>query len=389
MIPTARLFARSGVQRALVLLLVVSWAVSAQAARNVILMIGDGMGQPQVEAGRIYRHGSEGRLAMEEMPYQARVRTTALDYPITDSAAAATALASGVKTTVGRLGQSANGVATANVLELAQARGRWGGVATNTTLTHATPAGFLAHVDGRGRLDEIARQIVMHSRPRLALGGGSHPNQFPPRWREEAARQGYRLIHTRQEMLSGEVRETTLLLGMFAPGSLAYHAQRKDDSSEPTLSEITRFSLDFMARAPQGFFLMVEGGRIDHACHANDEKLLVEEMAEFDRCVEIVRDWSRSHPDTLVLVTADHETGGLQVMPGAYPAGTVPRVRWHSTKHTDADVPLYAEGPGAENVYGTLDNTAIAYLVAEALGVALPATIEIQMAAPPVHEAAH
>jgi alkaline phosphatase len=235
------------------------------------------------------------------------------------------------------------------VLEYLKRNGKRTGLVTTTYMTHATPAVFAAHEDSRGSLSAIALDYLLRSRPNVLFGGGR--NGINP---TSARTAGYTVVRNRGEMEALDTDAETMVSGQFGRSHLPYEHDGLGDL--PHLSEMTETALRILAAGSDGFFLMVEGGRIDHACHANDITRCVHEMVEFDRAARVVADWASNRTDTLVMLTADHECGGLTVVTNNG-AGNEPDVTWSTTGHTAANVPLYAFGPGSEEVRGVMDNT--------------------------------
>jgi alkaline phosphatase len=343
------------------------WPASAdnpvRAARNVILLIGDGMGSAQVETCRRAAALAGRRLAMDSMPVTSLVITTSAGGEITDSAAAATAMATGRKTVNGRLGIGPDGEYLPNITESVRATGGLIGLVTNCSITSATPAGFVVHIPDRDSGRDIARAMV-EAGPDVALGGGAAffmPTLFE-RARpalDSALEKGYTVVMELDEL---EAAFTLPLLGLFAMTDMPYELDR-DLAEEPSLRQMTQKALALLAKSSgdAGFFLMVEGGRIDHACHAMDSNRLIAEVASLDDAVSAALEFARRRGDTLVVVTADHETGQLEVTNDG-------RIVFGHDGHTEALVPLFAEGPGQEWFsIGVLDNTDIARLIARAL----------------------
>ena len=298
----------------LALLFAGSPAQAAQdAPRRVVLLIGDGFGPASLTLARACA-GSP--LALDAVLVGSLGTRPAVGQ-VTDSAAAATALASGHATLNGAIGVDPEGQPVASLLEAAEAHGLATGLVTTTTITHATPAAFGAHVTSRAFTLRIAEQLLAQG-IEVLLGGGSA--DFVPLadgglrsdgrdLLAEAAADGTHVLSSPAEL---ERSAAPPVLGLFASSYLAYELDR-DPQREPSLEQMTRAALRLLADDPDGFFLMVEGGRIDHAAHGNDPAGLVHDALAFDRAVAVALAFAREHDDTLVLVTADHETGGLSL----------------------------------------------------------------------------
>lgn len=314
--------------------------------KNVILLIGDGMGIGQLTAAEIMN--GEEDLTITSLPYTSLVTTHSSSNYVTDSAASATAMATGHKTRNGRIAVSPEREDLFTVLEDAEQVGKATGIISTARATHATPASFLSHVLDRGMEEVIAAQLL-ESGVDVALGGGrGYFDGLDP----EAA--GYIVVTNSTEL---ELVDSGMVLGLFSYGYMNYERARSG-SGQPSLSEMTAKSLELLSVDPEGFFLMVEGGRIDHASHANDFDNTVAETLEFDATVQLVLEYAVSRNDTLVLVTSDHETGGLSIV-GGYQSGGGMQVDWVTDDHVGSLVPVYAYGPRASEVTGFRDNTDI------------------------------
>ena len=324
--------------------------VGAAPIRNVILCIGDGMGPGQVEAGRCYKGAP---LVFEAFPFQARVSTLAAGGVVTDSAAAATALATGYKAADGVVSQAlpGDGADRETVLETYARLGKSTGLVTTSYLTDATPAGFGAHASSRYDQTKIASDYLARTRPNVLFGGGGNSL-----WAEDAAAAGYRVAGDAAGLLALRDAPEDHVAGLFGWGALPYVYDGLDGL--PSLTQMADVALARLSRDPDGFFLMVEGGRIDHACHANDILRCVTEVAAFDEAVRRICAWASNRVDTLVLVTADHETGGLRVV-GDRGAGACPDVTWSTGGHTGASVGAYGLGANASRVGLLTDNTEV------------------------------
>lgn len=318
--------------------------------RIVILMIGDGMGFEEVRAARMYA-GSE--MSFERLPYQSSMITLSAGGSVTDSAAASTAMATGRKVENGVISQAipGDGSDLLTLLEEQAAQGKRTGLVTTSYLTDATPAGLAAHEPARSNLEEIASDYLNQTRPNLLLGGGGRG--LTP---QEALDAGYTAVTDRAGLKALDLNALEFVSGQFGETYMPYELDGLGDL--PHLSEMTAAALDLLEEDPDGFFLMVEGGRIDHAGHANDLPHAVAEVIEFSNAVDVVMQWASARSDTLVIVTADHETGGLRVTQDNGP-GQYPSVEWIDSHHTAALVPVYAFGLNASLVWGRLDNTEI------------------------------
>jgi alkaline phosphatase len=383
-------------------------------AKSVIFLIGDGMGYAQVTAARWEKAGGDQpdyqptlenyqntKLYMDEMEYAGHMSTHSLNSWITDSAAAITALATGQKTYNGVISVTnvtdrgavmghENAIAVAiplkTVLEMADEAGKATGVVTTTRVTHATPAGYYAHSADRDWENDIALQCI-ESGMEVAMGGGASKFSFDNRsLLEEAVPLGWTVVRNESELAATDPAATERLLGIFTDSHMSYELDR-DSAVEPSLAEMTETAIEVLSKDEDGFFLMVEGGRIDHADHARDYKRTVVDTVAFDDAVKVSLDYAAENPATLVVVTADHECGGLVLsaitaeytegwMPnfgsGAYPTNeTYADFNiLEEASHTSTDVPLFATGPIAiEFSRGLIDNTEVFTLLKEAMGL--------------------
>jgi alkaline phosphatase len=342
--------------------------------RAIILLIGDGMGEAQRTAARWQVVGQGGQLAMDAMPVSGWSRTGSADNPVTDSAAAGTALATGVKTNNGVISLDPLGNTLTTILEHAQAKGMAVGLVTTVPMAHATPAAFASHVPSRYMMTEIASQMMDHQVDVL-LGGGE--DEFLPTTEtgcypevgertdgrnliDEAVAAGYTYVCTSAAFATVPVT-TTHLLGLFADEGMPR-------PFSPTLEQMTQKAIGILSQDPDGFFLMVEGGQIDWACHANDAANTITDTVDFDAAVVVAQAYAATNPNALVIVTGDHETGGMSVTldptgdpgedgPFRMPDDTLFYVNWTTGGHTAADVPTTAQGAYADLLNGTSENT--------------------------------
>lgn len=335
--------------------------------KNVIIMIGDGMGQNHIEATR--RYLGVDKLNMEKLPYKGLVKTSSIlqggeERPITDSAAAATALATGFKTQNGMVGVRPdyarsdidihlpeNLLTLPNVTERAIATGRKTGIVATKNLSDATPAGFSAHVAARGQEAEIAKQQV-YSGIDVMMGAGYSQYYLP--LTDELLENGYQIATSYETLVS-------LTSGKVYGGfnSINY-------DSIVNLEVMVEQSLKLLDNE-DGFFAMFEGSKIDTYGHSNNIMGVINETRSFDNAVGIVMEYIEDNPDTLLIVTADHETGGLQDNLDIE-EGIINYYKFTSTGHSDQEVFYFMYGHGAETVPANIDNTDIAKLIFRALG---------------------
>ncbi|MBA2753761.1 MAG: alkaline phosphatase [Chloroflexia bacterium] len=397
--------------------------IGRDRARSVILFIGDGMGATQRDAARRLL----GRpLVMDGLPVHGRVGTASADPValVTDSAAAGTALATGVKTLNGSIAIGPGGERLTSMLDLAKAAGKATGLVTTCQVTDATPAAFGAHVPSRTEQDEIARQYIEETGVDVILGGGEDfwypagdpgmfpddPGDEPTEWSRgtrgnlvrRAIERGYTYVSSAEGLRQARGRK---VLGLFANQNLFDAAPPgRGARYEPivSLAEMTTRAIELLAADSDGFFLMVEEAAIDRMAHKNNAALAVGAVLHLDRAVAAGLAYAERHPDTLIIVTADHECGGLEA--GALasdrdegiddtpddetrqPQDPADRdfrrtwgLRWTTTGHTAAAVPLSATGPGSERLAGEIDNVDLFPIVVGAMAL-IPAPRELALA---------
>ncbi len=324
---------------------------NSRSLKNVIFCIGDGMGFEAVKAAGYYAYGETGTLSFEAFPHRAEMATYAADSPMTDSAAAATAMATGYKVNNGVISMEFPGSGTPlkTLLEIFKAQNKWTGLVSTTYITHATPAAFAAHNPERNNLADIAHDYLHLTRPNVLLGGGGNGLT-----EKDAEAAGYTVVTDREGLLNLDTDTENCVSGQFGDTNIPYIFDGSDDL--PQLSEMVSVALDILCGAQDGFFLLVEGGRIDHAGHSNDIERNILETIEFSKTVQTIFDGVAGRDDTLILVTADHETGGLKVHKNNG-KGQVPDISWSTGGHTVSNVPLYGWGRNAERVGGIMNNT--------------------------------
>lgn len=373
----------------LLAVLLAAFALPASAgsprAKNVILMVGDGMGFSYVTAARLAKGGVGGPpLSLETLERFGYQWTFSSDGLIADSAATSSAWACGAKFANGALCWFPDGrSAPPSLLDLARASGRATGLVATSTITHATPAAFGASVPHRECEPEIARQYLADAKPDLLLGGGRAHFQSAAKdacggggadYLELAKRAGYAVVTTAAELRAAN--GPGKLLGLFSAEGMTPVQSRPAGTTEPTLAEMTGAALSRLAQDREGFFLLVEGSQIDWGGHDNDLAYAVSELLAFDDAVRVVQGWIAARRDraaeTLLIVLADHETGGLSLVgPADRPAGNGPvaaTAHWATAGHTAADAPIWSSGPGSAALGGLIDNTKVYEVVRGALG---------------------
>lgn len=354
-------------------------------AKNIIFMVADGIGLSNVTAARIYKNGPNGDpLYFETLPNIGYQKTHSNNSTITDSAAAASAWACGEKFNSGEICyHSEDGTYNSTILELSKHKGKATGLVATSTITHATPAAWGAHVHSRSCETEIARQYIEETEVDVLLGGGMM--KFNPSIPDgcgtygdfimEAEAKGYTVVYTESEMEAAVAGGTTKLLGLFTDdGGLTPEKDRYPNIKEPRLPKMTSAALDILEKNKRGFFLMVEGSQVDWANHANDLEYQITEMLAFDEAVKVVLDWINAHPErkrqTLFIVTSDHETGGFAVTgpkTRLAEAGEFVEDCWSTFTHTAEDTLIWSQGPGSSKLGKSLDNTDLYWVMKEAL----------------------
>jgi len=433
-------------------------------AKNIIFFLGDGMGPTTITAARIFKEGEDGLLNFERLDRTARIKTYSADAQVTDSAPSMGAYMTGVKINNDVIsmkdakpvapGKDANGIASIDrcgagngtspmtILELAKAAGKSVGAVTTTELTHATPASTFAHVCDRDMAYTIAQQIVpggagynlrLKDGVDVLMGGGRnyftpYDAKLNPKGRgdgrhliEEFERQGYFVANTRADMASS--RPGKKFIGLYSAESHLDYASKRSPT-QPTLAEMTAKSIELLSTNPKGFFLMVEGGKIDHALHDTNARNALIETVAFDEAIQTALDKMRAIDpgldNTLIVVTADHDhtmvlngypkrgNPVLDIVRG-YRDGEPTRdadgktfttlvfgngpnrpevradvdsaqalsadyhqetgIKWSSESHGGGDVKLYAAGAGSAPFRGTMENTHVFNLMKAAAGL--------------------
>ncbi len=317
-------------------LLILCIALQAQdKAKYVFFFIGDGMGVNQVNTAETYLAAIEGKIGIKELcmssfPYSALVNTQSESNGVTDSAAGGTALATGHKTRNGALGMLADKkTAVSSIAQWAHEKGAAVGITTSVTIDHATPAAFYAHVPSRKQNYDIGKQMIESKFDFFAgsaLSKPQNPDSGKPNLYQQAEQAGYTIAKGYADYQAKAPKAGKMILmqtdeaNSKSSRSIPYAIDRSVD--DLTLPQITQAATDFLMRKQDkknGFFLMVEGGKIDWACHPNDAATFIHELIDMDNAVRVAYDFYKQHPDsTLIVITADHETGGLVLGTGSY-----------------------------------------------------------------------
>jgi alkaline phosphatase len=327
--------------------------------RNIILLIGDGMSFAHLQSGIL---ASESTLNVEQFKNIGFIMTSSANNFVTDSGAAGTALATGVKTNNGFIGMDPDKNPVKSILHIANENGLSTGIIATCALTHATPAAFIAHQPSRNMGEEIALDFLS-TEVDVIIGGGR--NHFEKRedgrnLLEELSAAGYRMAYTMDEV--NQVRS-----GKLAGFIAANHPPRYSEGRGDMLPDATRTAINILSSDNGGFFLMVEGSQIDWGAHDNDTEYVVNEMLDFDRAVGMALDFAKKNGETLVIVTSDHDTGGMGLH-GFNPETREVTAGWTTGGHTGLMQPVLAWGPGAEEFRGIYENTEVFDKMLEAFG---------------------
>jgi alkaline phosphatase len=341
--------------------------VNPNAPRNIILLIGDGMGMAQVST-RFYMNES-GQSNFSRFNVIGLHRNSSSSHRVTDSAAGATAFSCGVKTYNGAIGVDAEGKPVETILERLAKQGVKTGLVATSSIQHATPASFYAHVPSRGSYEEITRYLVDAPLDFLAAGGKKFFN-----------RRADKLDYFDSLRVRGVVVDTLALniptrfdLDKRYAYLLAEDGMPKmQEGRGDFLPDATTAALTCLGAGPKGFFLMVEGSQIDWGGHDNDAEYILAEMADFDRTIGEALDFAEKDGNTLVIVTSDHETGGFSLSAHTKADGkadyNVITPSFSTGNHSAALIPVFAFGPGAGLFMGIYENNELMARMLKALG---------------------
>jgi alkaline phosphatase len=351
-------------------------------ARNIIIFMGDGMGAEQLATGR---HAKEGRLRLDVMAGPALARTDSLtthfsggpNAPPTDSAAAATVIATGRLVENDVLSLGPNGEKYETLLEVAKRLGKATGLVTTSTFFDASPAAFAAHQTSRSLYPEIVTEILGVTQPDLVMGAGAwFVDAQPASLRELIEQSGYTILRGAAELAAWDIETQPRILGLFDTNfvpavagaerfTMTPEMERSADSPDPTLSTMTRRAIDRLSKAPDGFFLFAEDEIFDQMSHRGPAEVewanraLPRQAIAFDAAVAVALDWVVEHSsfdETLIVVLADHETGGYRFDHAVGPESGEFTSYWVAAgglrvgEHTRTPIEVYALGPGSDAV---------------------------------------
>ncbi len=322
-------------------------------AKNLILMIGDGMGLTQITAG-IYDNNNF--LNFEKFPVTGLMKTHSYDNLVTDSAAGGTAMACGVKTYNNGVGVDKDGIPVKSILEEAEEKEMMTGIVVTSALVNATPASFMAHQKLRAFTEPIAEEIA-NSGVDFLVGGGK--KYFDRRASDE--RNLSKEMEAKGYQVEDFIRNQRIQDVKINPGKKFIYYTADDDpltkiTGRDYLPHASKMGAEFLkSNSENGFFMMIEGSQIDLGGHATNFKYVMSELKDFDETIKEVLKFAEEDGETLVVVTADHETGGLAIKEGS----KLKKIKSDFVygRHTGTMVPVFAYGPGSENFTGIFDNT--------------------------------
>lgn len=360
----------------LALFFVISFNIYSQESEspNIILMIGDGMGLTQISSGMYSNNNS---TALENFQYVGLSKTHSYDNLVTDSAAAGTAMSSGKKTQNKVLGLDHKGNPIKSILSICQDKGYSTALVATSNILHATPAAFFANIDYRYNYEPIAVQMTKSGVNYFAGGGEKYFNSREDKRNliNEMTENGYEIVYN----ISDFEKSKSNYLGFFTAKDEPYYFYKgvnysyreydEDDYNEDEPLEDFTGRESYLARSAKAtlgkldemgkpFFIMIEGSQIDWGGHDNDQKYMVSQFLEFNDAIEVVLDFAKKDKNTIVVVTADHETGGAAIVRGKLSNSSI-KNRFATTNHTASMVPVFSYGPKAHLFKGIYENTEI------------------------------
>ena len=327
-------------------------STSTKKVKNIILLIGDGMGLSQVSASQFYNKKTSN---FERFPVIGLTKTSSTSDLITDSAAAATAFASGIKTYNGALGVNTDTLAVKTIVEEISKIGISTGIISTSSIVHATPAAFYTHTKNRSMYEDIATQLVSSDIDFFAGGGIKYFNDRKDKRNLilELEKKGFSINTESLPKNTKPVfnkKQGYLLASNGMPKML--------DGRGEFLTNATKLAIESLSSNEEGFFLMIEGAQIDWGGHDNDAEYLISELIDFDNTIGVALDFAKLNGETLVIVTADHETGGFTL---AQDNGDYNKIKpvFSTGGHSATMIPVFAKGPNADDFGGIYEDTAI------------------------------
>ena len=338
---------------------------TAQLPKNIVLMIGDGMGLSQISAAM---YSNRNELALEKFPVIGLQKTASSSDLVTDSAASATAISTGVKTYNGSVGMNKDSLPQPTIMEEAIERGFSTGIVVTSTITHATPGSFYAHQPLRVMHEQIAEDFVETPINFVVAGGKKYFD------RRDDEQNLIKELLLRNYQVSSFLDVALSEVPVSVRRNFFYFTADREPlpvtQGRDYLPYACRLATNYLSRhsndKQEGFFLLIEGSQIDWAGHANEGELVINEILDFERAINKVFAFAKRNQETLVLVTADHETGGFALQSGSE-MGNI-QTEFTSNGHTASMVPIFAYGPGAELFRGVYENTEIYHKMRQALG---------------------
>lgn len=316
----------------------------AKDVKNVIILIGDGMGQGHIKAGEIYKGE---KLNMQGMPYVTTVETRSASAEITDSSAAATAMATGTRTNNKYVGLDADGQTLKTIVDIAKEKGKSTGIITSEELYGGTPMGFSGHSNNRNDYVNLIKSAASSGNVDL-FAGCNFEEEYADDCFAAFSNNGYALIEDVEDISSSTKSK---ILGVY--GIKGDAPSMSAQSGNVALNKVVLEALEYLSKDKDGFFLMAEGAHIDHGGEERDLEYVVRELMAFDDMIGTVLDWAKDRNDTIVLVTADHETGGLDLketitkenMFDRTPGGNWQHAKFNTSGHSARPVNCYFFGP--------------------------------------------
>lgn len=327
----------------------------AERSKNIILLIGDGMGLTQVSTAFYYQDAPSNFARFKQIGLHQNMPTS---HKVTDSASGATAFASGIKTYNGAIGVGQDTVSVPTILEILAKAGKSTGLIATSSIVHATPASFFAHTASRNNYEEIAAQLI-NAPVNFFAGGGLQffaDRSDDLNYLDSLAGKGFKM---NTESLASATLNIDQKYGfLLAPDGMP----KMQEGRGNFLPQATKLALEHLSQDEDGFFLMVEGSQIDWGGHANDADYIIQETLDFDKTIGVALDFAKADGNTLVIVTADHETGGFSLSAATvFGQGDYSHIApsFSTGNHSAALIPVFAYGPGADHFMGIYQNNDI------------------------------